>query len=75
MEDMHDAMDSFWGSSRAYIMVGPRDRSGDIGVRFSGTENDLRYMFQEIGTYLYEARIITAEQWRAVCSRDERSHH
>jgi len=75
MEDMHDAMDSFWGSSRAYIMVGPRDRSGDIGVRFSGTENDLRYMFQEIGTYLYEARIITAEQWRAVCSRGERPHH
>lgn len=74
MEDMHDAMDSFWGSSRAYIMVGPRDRSGDIGVRFSGTENDLRYMFQEIGTYLYEARIITEEQWRAVSSKVQRDH-
>ena len=62
MEDMHEAMGSFLGCSRAYIMVGPRDHGGDIGVRFSGTENDLKYMFQEIGTYLYEARTITAEQ-------------
>ena len=75
MEDMHEAMGSFLGCSRAYIMVGPRDHGGDIGVRFSGTENDLKYMFQEIGTYLYEARIITEEQWQAVCSRDERPHH
>ena len=75
MEDMHEAMDSFWGSSRAYIMVGPRDQSGDVGVRFSGTENDLRYMFQEIGTYLYQASVISEEQWRAVCLKDRKRDH
>ena len=66
MDGIHEAMRSFLSHSKAYIMVGPRDQSGDIGVGFSGAENDLRYMFKEIATYLYEARIISQGQWRAV---------
>ena len=75
MEDMQEAMDRFWGCSRAYIIVGPRDDDGYIGARFSGSQNDLRYMFQEIGTHLYKAMIISEEQWRALCLDNQGSHH
>ena len=75
MEDMHEAVAGFWGRSRAYIMVGPREEDGQVGVRFGGSENDLRYMFQEIGTYLYQASVISEEQWRAACLKDRKRDH
>ena len=51
-------------------MVGPRDEDGHIGERFGGSQGDLAYMFQEIGTHLYQAMIISKEQWQAVCVED-----
>ena len=75
MDDMQQAMACFVPDSMAYIMVGPRDDDGYIGVRFGGSQRDLEYMFQEIGTYLFQAMIISEEQWRAVCVEDRGSHH
>ena len=75
MDNMNEAMGSFMANSRAYIIVGPRDDDGYIGVRFSGSQNDLRCMFQEIGTHLYQAMVISEEQWRTVCLEDQGCHH
>lgn len=75
MDDMQKAMGCFMPHSMAYIMAGPRDHDGHIGVRFGGSQRDLRYMFQEIGTHLYQAMLISEEQWRAICVEEQGSHH
>ena len=73
---MFEAMgQTFWIDSRVYLMSAPRDDDGYTGVRFSGSYDDLRYMFQEIATHLYQAMVITEEQWRAVCIEDPGPHH
>ena len=72
---MYEAMGCFMPHSMAYIMVGPRDEDGHIGVRFGGSQRDLAYMFQEIGTHLYQAMIISKEQWQAVCVEDPGESH
>ena len=73
---LFQAMDeTFMPDSMVYLMAAPREEDGYISVRFGGTQDDLRYMFQEIGTCLYQARIITEEQWRTVCIEDPEPHH
>ena len=73
---MFQAMDeTFMPDSDVYLMAAPREEDGYIGVRFGGSQRDLEYMFQEIGTCLYQAMIISKEQWRAVCLEDTGPHH
>jgi hypothetical protein len=75
MDDMYEAAGYFMPHSMAYIMVGPRNDDGHIGVRFGGSQRDLEYMFQEIVTYLYQAMIISKEQWQAICAEEQRLEH
>lgn len=75
MNDMQEAMGCFIPDSMAYIMAGPRDEDGLIGVRFGGYQSDLKCMFQEIATHLYRAMIISEEQWQALCGEDTGPRH
>ena len=73
---MFEAMgQTFWIDSKVFLMAAPRDDDGYTGVRFSGSYDDLRYMFREIATHLYQAMVITEEQWRAICPEEDTLEH
>ena len=73
---MFQAMDeTFMPDSTVYIMAAPREEDGYISVRFGGTQNDLRYLLQEIGTCLYQAGVISKEQWQANCEEEQGLEH
>ena len=75
MDDMQQAMACFVPDSMTYIMAGPRDMDGHIGVRFGGYQGYLKCMFEEIATHLYQAMVISKEQWKAACAEERVSEH